>query len=241
MRRDSIRQLGTLKGSPVAIRPTTETRRFGVRPHPTSNTSTPRSSVARDALMEMTRGEEEAFTQGTVQEILQAVKDNIRKDGEQRSREEAERREAAGQQVSATLRAELEEAKVKAVANGRELASLKAQKIALQTTRRARCARWAGRTMSVVKWLIIFVLVIGTASTFPWKFQPITSAVLRYGLGILQAVLLALVVASLAWGTTVENLLRSSEARIVALLEAMVGAADEADENADQGGGPSAL
>ncbi len=101
---------------------------------------------AKKALMDFTRGEEKVFTQGTVTEILEFVRAEMREGLESELADERD------------LRARAEE--LTAAVEAREQRTL--------TAIESRANRIAAVTVTVVKYGVLVLLVAGVVSTFPW-------------------------------------------------------------------------
>jgi hypothetical protein len=185
------------------------------------------SLQARDVLMEVTLGEEAAFSEGTIQQVLDEVKRNIVKEADQRLKA-AEQEVATVQAKLIALAAQVDPEHLKRAATSEgELTQLRAQVMARVMSQRARCAAMALTFVSVIKWIVIVLLMAGVASTFPWQFPPITTSVLRYGLTLLQVAVLLVGVTNIVWGTTVVSGLRRLELYLTSRLERFVGVTDE--------------
>jgi hypothetical protein len=163
------------------------------------------SIEAKSALMDLTRGEEDAFTAGTVPEILDLVHSRVKAD--LRSKLESEsmaRRDAEAKVLSAKAR---EEDRVLRI-------NLRAQRFASVITK-------------LLKPLLFILLSIGTISTFPWKLPSITLAPVRYVICAIQAVLLVLSVLNLMYGTALEAQLRKLELSLSRFVKNMLVALTE--------------
>lgn len=166
------------------------------------------SLEAKHALMEVTKGEEGAFAQGTVPEILEIVRSQIVEEERKRNiaREDQGRREFQEERAA-------REAAEKAVQEAEHRESLRVRR---RTERAQRFARW---TFAVVKALLLLLLGLGSLSTFPWGLPPLQTGWLRYSLTVVQAMLLLLVVCNLMWGTTVQNLCKKLEVSLQGWVE----------------------
>lgn len=155
------------------------------------------SLEAKSALMELTLGEEEAFTQGTVVEMLALVRSRIQQEKDAEIKELEKQRNAAQQAIEA--------------ANTKER-----ERVFHIRARAQRYARLAAQTLRVI---LLLVLVIGTVSTFPWGLPSITQTPLRYLLSFIQVGLLILSVANLMWGTKLATYTRKIEVKLAEWLE----------------------
>ena len=169
------------------------------------------SLQARAALMEITLGEDEVFTAGTVMELLKIAKENLQRDlreqikTEVSARGEAERqaedaRQAATQDKAA---ARLEYQRVRDETSQRE--ELR------RTNRRNRAVTWARKTAQVLLVLFVLVFVAGSIGSYLQGRQEIQRSLIWYGLAALQAVIVLFGIVRSIWGTSVEGIVRSIE------------------------------
>jgi len=147
------------------------------------------SLEAKETLMELTLGEEEAFTQGTVPEILELVRSRMQADLFSKLESETRARKEAEEQVKTSEVREIE--------------------------RRSRIKTHAQHYARViaqgVKYGALFFLLIAVISTFPWNFPVVATSPFRYGISLIQIALLVLSVANLMYGTTLESYIRKAE------------------------------
>jgi hypothetical protein len=149
------------------------------------------SLVARKALMEATLGNPEAFTEGTVEEVLERARANIRKGVEDQLKGEVERREVAESETM-NYRAWHEE------------------RLARVTSIASAIGRWCGHTMYLA---LASIFVVGFYATLPPFFPQLVSEA-RYGAQILIAVSALVTVWSALEGGSVRALSRRVEVRI---------------------------
>lgn len=182
------------------------------------------SLQARAALMEVTLGEGDSFTTGTVNEILDIVRADIQRDLRTKLDEERQQKVQAMSEAAATVE---DVNKAAALAIQQTEAAFGAERIQLQAALnqaadrersrrreiRARAVRWGHATGRILGMCGLILLVVGSASAFPlWRDDPRgDKGYLRLVLSILQAFLFLLGVANYMWGTTVEGLLRKLE------------------------------
>jgi hypothetical protein len=155
------------------------------------------SLQARSALMEKTLGDEYAFVQGTVPEILQLVRSNIESKVRSDYDEEVNRRK----QIEAQLIAE----------------HLKQEEVERRLMRRAQS--YAAMTVQGLKWILLVFLTFSTAYSFPWSLPPISSNWFRYSLSGFQALFLVLGAIHLFRGTTINTYLRQIESGLSTRIE----------------------
>ena len=162
------------------------------------------SIASRRALMDITKGSIQAFSEGTPLEILEIAKKSLRADLEQELVMERNKRVAA----------EVTIADRNAVLEG--------QLLQIQNTSRSV----AKVVAAVPIFAISMLLVIGTLYTIPWDLPSFQSAWFNYGIAGAQLVLLGYILHSMWRGTTIgslattlhECLAKKLESRIVAWL-----------------------
>ncbi len=152
---------------------------------------------ARNALMEVTLGDDDAFTYESVEEIINLVKMRILKSTKDEL--EAERK----------LRKDAEDAirESNAFEHERTLAI------------RRKAKRIASLVASLLKYVVLILLIIGIASTFPWGLPNIKASVVKYTLVLIQFLLLIDTVANLYWGKILSSLVRKFEISLSKWIE----------------------
>lgn len=169
------------------------------------------SIEARQALMDLTRGQEEAFTEGTVEEILEIVHAQIRKEAEEKLERERELRRAAEAEVAAGITRE----------------NLRRMNI------RNRSLKISLRIIWILKGVIMALMVCVTLYTFPWDLPRPRTGWARYALTLLEVLLMVLTVYNLMYGTAVKDILRKLEAAIAQRLESWFWGLYDTIDNAD--------
>lgn len=135
---------------------------------------------ARNALMELTLGVEDAFTEGTIGEILEFVKENMLREAEERHNE-----------TLAVKQKELEEASSENQALQQSIQWGIQREIERKQRIRYRAERVGKLVSQSLFWTLFVIVVITTFFTFPWGFPDFSLATQRY---IRFAFLLMLVV-----------------------------------------------
>lgn len=158
------------------------------------------SLEARSALMEKTLGDEEAFAQGTVPEILKMVRSGIESKLRLDVEEEVKRR----RQVEAELAGE----------------RLKQEQAQLNLTRRSQ--KYAAIIVRFLEWTLLLFLGFSTAYSLPWKMPAFSAHLLRYALSFAQAIFLVFAAIHLFWGTTLKVYLRQIESRLSKRINVML-------------------
>jgi hypothetical protein len=154
------------------------------------------SLEAKQHLMDITRGEEDAFTQGTVPEILELVRSKI---------QEGLKSELASER---DLRARAE-------AN---TAAAKARERSILVALDLRASRIASGVTTTLKYLAMILLIAGVITTFPWELPDPRISYLNYTIPALQILVLVATVSNLMFGSTVEGMLRRPEMGITKIL-----------------------
>lgn len=177
------------------------------------------SLEAKNGLMARTLGEEDVFTQGTVQEIL----------------EEVRHKETAALEAQHLAALSEEQSKAKAAeeqADGlRRRAQSAEARLRIRQDHIRRLATTAAR--SIVKALRIVALAVvatGVLTSFPYDLPPVQAAWWRYGVSLALFAVLVLSVANLMIGTTVESMLRALEVRLTSGMQGALGRWLEGDE-----------
>lgn len=148
---------------------------------------------AKSAFMDLTLGEEEVFSLGTINEILKLAREKIRQE------EEREFNERLGSEMIKRRNAE------------ESLSLMKSYEIN-RNMRISSVARRFGFTLVLtIKILSVVLLLIGTVSTFPWEFPVFEIAPFSYLISSLQLVLLIFSVGNLMFGTTLISYLNTLE------------------------------
>jgi hypothetical protein len=155
------------------------------------------SVAAKAALMDLTKGDPAAFTQGRVTEILEVAKRTVRAD----LMEELATANAQRARQEADLAKKDEE-------HAERIASVR--RVGLTV---GRVTAWAAFALTLT------LLGLATLYTFPWKLPSVTGAWLRYALVSIQVALFVYVVVSMGWGTTLRDLAKRLETRIAAAVE----------------------
>ena len=158
------------------------------------------SLSAKASLMDLTDGNDGAFTEGTVPEILELAKEKIRADLEEDI--EAKRKEVIA--IEDELRKKDEES-----LSVRRHISRVAETLGLLVSR--------GLTTS---FFLLMCIAIGW--TFPWQLPAPPGFVSAYVVPSLLVLLLFLTAGNLVWGVTVKSLLNQLADRLVSTLTRMI-------------------
>lgn len=155
------------------------------------------SHEAKAALMDTTLGVDEAFSQGSIPEILSITRANIQK----------EKDDEINKQLG--LKIQAEEAVLQS--NRKEQARLARIK--------SRSQKYASRLAWLIRLLLLALLAIGIISTFPWDLPAFSEKPFRYVIPGLQLLLLVLSVLNLVFGTMLETYIRSIEVKLSNFIE----------------------
>jgi hypothetical protein len=149
------------------------------------------SLAAKSALMDLTQGDETAFSEGTVQEVLTIAKERLRADLKEAVNREQESRRASESKIQ-----KYEEENILRLAKLR--------------CKAANLARQVRRVALVVGAMTI---IVSTCYTFPWALPRPMAAWGRYSLSGILLLLLLLSFANLTWGVTLTSILDRLEHR----------------------------
>lgn len=155
------------------------------------------SVSTKSALMDITKGDASVFTQGTVAEVLEVAKRTVRAD----------------------LQEELAKERAERIASEARLADREAREVERNSHIQARASRLAWWGANAIFGAAMLVLAVATIYTFPWRLPALRGAWLRYGLGLAQAALLAYALASMGWGTTIQQLSQKVQKRLATVIE----------------------
>jgi len=150
------------------------------------------SMAAKSALMDLTQGDENVFCEGTLQEILEIVKENIKSDLRQSLEKEVQKRQLA-ESLS-------EESKQKDIRRRLFI--------------RNKANRFALYFRKLVFIMFVLILPSGILLTFPWEFPKITTSWLSYLFSFFLFILLILTFLNLLMGVTVNTIMKRLESYI---------------------------
>lgn len=155
------------------------------------------STLAESALADATMGQEEGFTEGTVSEVREKLRSNLEAekqvevDTERAARESAENEIRAGIERDTSRRTEI----------------------------RNNAEKWAYWITKVPVVVIVVLLTLATAYSFPWELPAASSFWWQYLLSLAFAILLVLSIAGIMYGTTVRNLSQRAEVKVANWIE----------------------
>lgn len=149
------------------------------------------SLAAKSALMDLTRGDETAFSEGTVQEVLTIAKERLRSDLADALKREQESRHAAESQMR----------------KYEEESTLRLAKLRCKANRLARQVRHIALVVGAI------IIIVSMCYTFPWALPQPKDAWGRYSLAGILLLLLLLSFANLTWGVTLSSILDRLEQR----------------------------
>jgi hypothetical protein len=177
------------------------------------------STTAKKAVMDIVLGGEEAFTEGSVAEVLEIAHQHIRAGLEEQVRSEAAQRTALQKQLTVKE----QQLQLLGEAHTAQLNQIRARELLKEQIQRDRLgltARSIARYVMYVPRTIGFgALVVGTLLTFPRDFPALSESWVRYfAAGTLGAIFL-INVAGGAWGFTLNSLFNRLEKRLAEFLE----------------------
>lgn len=147
------------------------------------------SIAAKSALMDLTQGDESVFSEGTIQEILEIAKENIKTELKHKLEKEVEQRQAAEKRVETLQESQqIQRSKLQAKAN--------------------KLAKIVKRLATV---LLFALIVAGILLTFPWNVPLLTTSWLNYLLPFGLITFLLLTIANLLKGLTVNIIMEKFE------------------------------
>ena len=147
---------------------------------------------AKTALMSLTDGSEEAFTEGSAKEILEVVIQNVRADLESEIAVQQKRRVRVEEELQAV----------------ETRSSAQRQRLRSKAATVARCVR------RVLFPMFSVLLVVGVASTFPWNRPSLIASWPEYIVPISLVILGIFTIVNLIFGTTLQTLTSGIEKRM---------------------------
>jgi hypothetical protein len=170
------------------------------------------SLEAKTALMDTTLGEEEAFAQGTVQEILAIVQTRLQQEVHLQYQQMIRDRESTLESVSQQRDSALKEAERLATeATQRESAT--SERISLQSRRIAKVVSW------ILTGIALILVFIATLFTFPWQLPEAKNFWLQYLISILLGVLFIMSILNIVFGTRIMDLINKFEITLTQWIE----------------------
>jgi hypothetical protein len=154
------------------------------------------SLAAKSALMDLTRGDETAFSEGTVEEVLNIATETLRAD-----LKDAVIREQEGRRVSESIIQKYEEDNI-----------IRSQNL------RCKAANLARKVRQVVLIVGAIGIIVSIFYTFPWALPQPKTHWGRYSLSGILLILLLLTFGNLTWGVTLTSILDRLEHRIAVKL-----------------------
>lgn len=184
------------------------------------------SLEAKQALMELTQGDVDVFSRGTIKEILDLIRSSIREEYVEQIRTEKERAEKAEEAVEKVKKDTIEEYTIKLEKETRraDKAKVKVESNKLQEmVRKGRIKIFANKTASIVTNAVMIIigilLVIGLSSSLNWGLKVEENSWVGYLLSGLQFAVLLIGIVNFIWGTTLKTLLRKVEVKTAKWFE----------------------
>lgn len=181
------------------------------------------SSSAKRAVMDITKGDETAFSEGTVQEVLAVAREQVRADLDaelRRTKSELEQRELLLEETRHSGAIAVQRVSQEQDAVTKELQNALERERARQERTALRSRKWAHRLMLIPRAVCFVGLLAGTTLTFPWTLPRVDAAAFRYASSGLLATLFVLSVWSMYFGGAVTTALGRVEDRLAKAIEA---------------------
>jgi len=184
------------------------------------------SLEAKQALMELTQGDVDVFSRGTIKEILDLIRSRMKGEFIEQIRAEKERAEKAEAVVEQVKKDTIEEYTIKLNKETKradeaetKVASNKSQEM----SRKGRIKTFANKIATIITNAITIIigilLVIGLFSSLNWGLKVEGNSWVGYLLSGLQATVLLLSIRNLIWGTTLKTSLRRVEVKMAEWFE----------------------
>jgi hypothetical protein len=154
------------------------------------------SLAAKSALMDLTRGDETAFSEGTVQEVLKIATEMLRADLKDTVIREQERRRVSESKIQ----------------------KYEEDNIVRRVNLRCKAANLARQVRRAVLVVGAMAIIVSIGYTFPWALPRPMTAWGRYSLSSILLLLLLLSFANLTWGVTLTSILDRLEHRTMEKL-----------------------
>lgn len=184
------------------------------------------SLEAKQALMELTQGDVDVFSRGTVKEILDLIRSQIREEYVAQIQAEKERAEKAEEAIEQVKKDTAEEytIRLKKESKRAEEAEAKVENYRLKEMGRERKIKTiANKIASIlaraVTIIIGILLVIGLLSSLNWGLKVEENSWAGYLLSGLQVIVLSWGIENLIWGTTLKTLSRKVEIKTAVWFE----------------------
>ncbi|MFC1977696.1 hypothetical protein ACFLWS_05480, partial [Chloroflexota bacterium] len=179
------------------------------------------SLEAKQALMELTQGDVDVFSRGTIKEILDLIRSNIKAEYIEQIRAAQERVKKAEETVEQVKKdtigeydTKLGKEKERADAAEAEVESNKLQEMA----RKGRIKLYANKTASIVTNAVMIIigilLVVGLSSSLNWGLNVEENSWVGYSLSVLQFTVLLIGIVNFIWGTNLKTLSRAVEIKL---------------------------
>ena len=158
------------------------------------------SLEAKEGLMDLTHGDNEVFTEGTVPEVLSVVKSTIIMEEKAKLEQETKCKNEAERKFEDLTMAERD-----------RLSRI-----------RSNSVRIGGALVVVIEAVIAIILVYGMYSTLPWDLPSIKNVYYVYALSIVQTSVLLFCAYNLFFGVTINSYLRQLENMIANSVERFI-------------------
>lgn len=177
------------------------------------------SLEAKQALMDLTSGDEQVLTAATVKEIIELSKERIQAKIRIEIEKDAQAKISKATEERDEFEAQLDSDRKRLGEAQREIQELKTAEIIRTSNIKSRSqsiAHWCARLFKAV---LIFIIVAGIVFTLPWQFPQIIEAPTRYFIAIILFFALLLVIFNLIKGVTIDSIARRIEVLLQKWLE----------------------
>lgn len=172
------------------------------------------SLEAKTALMDLTLGDQDAFTSGTVPEILQIVRNQIAMRAEQERLQKQKDHVDETSALQTILRNDLEAEAVKRQQAEMFVSAAKAREDERRLSVQARAQRLA-QVLSIAIMIALAIMIsVATVTTFPWRLPEFRDSYARYSIAAVQFILLIWSILNILIGTTVRDVVRRLEIKL---------------------------
>ena len=155
------------------------------------------SLEAKSILMKLTYGDEEFFTEGTVEEILQIAREHIQREVRNKLNEELKLRKKAELDLQAKLD----------------------QDEARKQLQKKKSEHWARSIRKTLEFFILIILFVGALYQFPWNLPRPSTMIVNYIISIALCLLFLLMFYNLWKGKAVNTIMKCLEVRIAHWIE----------------------
>lgn len=184
------------------------------------------STAAKRAVMDITKGDEAAFSEGTVAEVLAIAREQVRADLDaelRQTKSELERRDRLIEEARNSGAVAIQRVSQEHTAVALQLQSALERERDREERLVLKARKWARGVMLLPRAVCLLGLLAGTALTFPWTLPSLYAASFRYASAGLLAVLFVWNTWSMYFGGAVTTALSRAEDRLAKWIAAFLG------------------